>query len=156
MAALELTPVGEVFEKRALRTLTAALAQHQTKLAPEEGDPMEIESDLDDDVLVEFMERLDGEDAAADVYVAAELPRVVDVEGVRVASLFALQSALEEIEAECLVDDDVEEDEDDDEDFDDEDTIGDAVHTVASMWRMFVKAAAAALENGLCLVIRAD
>ena len=141
--------------------LTAACRRQDRKLeragAPKiaDGDDKDTISvgDLDDDVLTEFLDRLDGNDAAAEIYLPIEFDGNVEIGDLRVGSASFLLDVLDEMKDELVAEEDEdEEDEDDDEDDDDDRIAG---RDLKRAWKLFNEGAAAAVEQKLPLHVRA-
>ena len=75
---------------------------------------------MDDSALSEFMDRLEGHDIAADIYLPVEFEGIVEVAGLRVGSLPLLLEVLDELKDEL---DDEEEEAEDEESYDDDQKI---------------------------------
>lgn len=153
MAEIEIGPLTDRLSDDEI----AELARKMEKLgAPplprSEAEPATLESDLDDDALTEFYDRLDSHEVAAEIYLPIEFEGSVEVAGMRVASASALLDALEEIRDELDVDED--EDEDLDEDYDEDEDEDYLVAQMKVVWKAFYDGAHAALDRKLPLHVR--
>ena len=72
--------------------------------------------DLDDDVLTEFLDRLDGNDAAAEIYLPIEFDGTIEIGDLRVGSVIFLQDVLEEMKDELVAEEEDDEDEEEEDD----------------------------------------
>lgn len=120
MAIIELATLPDHLESEQIEAMMEALAEEASEevdLATDE-DGRIIESNIDDDVFVDFRDRLEANDLDAEVYVPVEFEDVVEVGGVRVGSTYALQLVLDSLRedffVEDLADDDTEMDDGDD------------------------------------------
>jgi len=166
----------------------AALAQHlsddeitgiEQSLAEAGAPPLDLhesaegellEGQLDDDIFIDFLDRLDASGGSADIYLPMDFDDVIDVGDRRVGSAHALMLVLESLREDFLVeDDDSNEDEDlDSEDYDsledgddessrfsvDEDSaieLKDAL--LRHVWSEMNQGAKACVRQGLCMFI---
>jgi hypothetical protein len=106
MAIIELAPLPNHLDSEQVEAMTAALHDEASEvdLATEE-DSRIIESNIDDDVFVDFRDRLEANDQDADVYVPVEFEDVVSVGGMRVGSTYALQLVLDSLREDFFVED---------------------------------------------------
>jgi len=102
---------------------------------------------VDEDAMIEFMDRLEGHDVAADLYFPVEFDGRIDAADRRIGSLMGLLEVLDEIEDS----DDPVESEDDDAMYATEMGILDARLRV--IWHAMFEDAHTALEHGLSLVV---
>jgi hypothetical protein len=112
MAIIELATLPDHLDSEEVKTVLAALneeASEAVDLATEE-DGRTIDSNIDDDVFVDFRDRLEANDLDAEVYVPVEFDDVIEVGGRRVGSTYALQLVLDSLREDFFV-----EDQDDDE-----------------------------------------
>jgi hypothetical protein len=151
MAEIEIGPLTDRFNDDEL----AELASHLEKLgAPQvprgdESQQTSLGEGLDDTALSEFMDRLEGHDAAADVYLPVEFDGLFEVAELRVSSLPMLLEVLEELKDEL---DDEEEDIDDEESYDDDQRI--LAQQLRQAWKLFYTGATTAIERHLPLHIK--
>jgi hypothetical protein len=121
---------------------------------PHPDDPSSTAVDtLDDDVLSEFLDRLDASDAAAEIYLPIEFEDVLEIAGLRIGSAPVLLDVLEELKDELDVEAEEEEEDEDDDDYDDPHTI--VVAQLKQAWKLFLAGAQAALERKLPMHIKA-
>jgi hypothetical protein len=175
MASLELTPLSEHLDDDEIEALAGALAETGAGAldVDDDGDPLIIDSALDDDIFADFLDRLEANEAYCDIYVPAEFEDAVEVAGHKVGSAHALMLVLESMKEDFFVEED-EESEDaveaDDEladDFDelDEDetsglydTAGDGAielkdEELRKMWRQMYRGAKTAVARRLALFV---
>ncbi len=155
MANIEIGPLTDRLSDDEIADLTARMERMGAPKLPD-GDDKEVASvgeGLDDDVLVEFLDRLDGHDVAAEIYLPVEFEGSIEVADLRVGSGPALLEVLEELKDELTSEGD--EDEDEEEEDEDEDR---RIHgrELRRAWKMFNDGALAALERQLPLHIRAS
>jgi hypothetical protein len=156
MANIEIGPLTDRLADDEITELKARMERMGAPKLPE-GDDKEVASvgdGLDDDVLVEFLDRLDGHDVAAEIYLPVEFEGSIEVADLRVGSGPALLEVLEELKDELTSEG---EDEDEDEEAEDEDEDR-RIHgrELRRAWKMFNDGALAALERQLPLHIRAS
>jgi hypothetical protein len=123
MAIIELATLSDHLDSEQIEATMEFLAEEVTEpvdLATDE-DGRIIESNIDDDVFVDFRDRLAANDLDAEVYVPIEFEDVAEVAGRRVGSTYALQLVLDSLREDFFVEDpgdgDTEMDEDADDDF---------------------------------------
>src|SRR5262249_40838378 len=107
---------------------------------------------LDDNVLAEFFDRLDGHDVAAEIYLPVEFEGNLEVAELRVASTPVLLDVLEELKDELDAEAEEEDEEDDESAYDDDRKIQTAQLRVA--WKLFYQGAQAAMERHLPLHVK--
>jgi hypothetical protein len=107
---------------------------------------------LDDEVLSEFFDRLEANDAAAEIYLPIEFEGVLEVGGLRIASAPVLIDVLEELKDELDIDEENVLDEDD-EDYDEDAQLLES--QLRQAWKLFYAGAQAAVERKLPLHIKA-
>jgi hypothetical protein len=151
MAEIEIGPLTDRLSDDEIADLKARMERMGAPKLPE-GDEKEVASvgdGLDDDVLVEFLDRLDGHDVAAEIYLPVEFDGAVEVADLRIASAPMLLDVLEELKDELTSEDESEEEEDEDED--------QRVHgrELRRAWKLFHDGAQAAVERQLPLHIKA-
>ena len=170
MATLELGSLSEHLEADQVKALRKALAEVGAPPLPadDHADTVVLDRDIDDDVLTDFFDRLDANDASAEVYLPIDFEDVLDVEGVRVGSLHALILVLESLKEDFFVEEDedeeeeeeeadVDEEEDDEaadlfEDDDDEVEVKD--ERLRHIWRVLHKGAKTGVRKNVCLFVR--
>ena len=148
MAEIEIAQLGDRLSDEEIVQLAGALEELGAPALPKSDDGTALSmGDIDDDVLTEFLDRLDAHDIAAAIYLPMEFDGVVEVAGMRVASAVTLIDILDEMKDELSVEEEEEEeDEDDDEDMDDEDILA---GQLKMCWRMFYDSAHTAVDKHL-------
>jgi hypothetical protein len=153
MAHIDIGPLIERLSEDEITDLKNRLDRMGAPKLPE-ADEGEVSAGdaIDDDVLTEFLDRLDGHDAAAEIYLPVEFEGAVEIGDLRVGSASFLVDVLEELKDELTSEDeDEEEDEDADEDGDER------IHgrQLRRAWKLFYENAQAALDRKLPLHVRA-
>jgi hypothetical protein len=154
MAEIELGPLTDRLSDDEI----AELAKQMEKLGAgqmphaEEGAAASVGDNIDDDVLSEFLDRLETSDAAAEIYLPLEFDDVLEVAGLRIASAPVLIEILEELKDELDIDEERIGDEDD-EDYDEDREALDA--ELRKAWKVFYATAQAAVERKLPLHVKA-
>ena len=99
MATLELGSLSEHLEVDQIKAVRKALAEVGAPPLPadDHADAIVLDREIDDDVLTDFFDRLDANDASAEVYLPIDFEDVLEVDGVRVGSLHALILVLESL-----------------------------------------------------------
>jgi hypothetical protein len=122
MATVELGSLSQHLEDDEVSAILKALKRNDVEFSPNDADTVVVAKNLDDDVVADFLDRLDAHEASADMYLPVEFDGVVKAGNFRVGSAPALVTILEEMKEELLAEDeDEDEDDDDDEDEDDDD-----------------------------------
>ncbi len=123
MALIELATLPDHLDSDQIEATMKFLAEEASEpfnLETEE-DGRVIESNIDDDVFVDFRDRLAANDLDAEVYVPIEFDDVTEVAGMRVGSTYALQLVLDSLREDFFVEDpsdgDTEMDDEADDDF---------------------------------------
>jgi len=154
MAEIELGPLTDRLSDDEI----AELARQMEKLgagqmpSAEDITAAALGDSLDDDVLSEFLDRLEASDAAAEIYLPLEFDDVLEVAGLRIASAPVLLEVLEEIKDDLDIDEERIVDEDD-EDYDEDEALLDA--NLRQAWKVFYSTAQAAVERKLPLHVKA-
>lgn len=148
MAEIEIAQLGDRLSDEEIVQLAGALEELGAPALPKSDDGTALSmGDIDDDVLTEFLDRLDAHDIAAAIYLPMEFDGVVEVAGMRVASAVTLIDVLDEMKDELSVEEEEdEEEEEDDEDEDDEDILA---GQLKMCWRMFYDSAHTAVDKHL-------
>jgi len=151
MAEIEIGPLTDRLSDDEIADLKVRMERMGAPKMPDGVDEKEVASvgdGLDDDVLVEFLDRLDGHDVAAEIYLPVEFDGAFEVADLRVASAPLLLDVLEELKDELVSEDEEEEDEEDEEQ---------RVHgrQLKRAWKLFHDGAQAAVERRLPLHIKA-
>lgn len=107
MAIIELATLPDHLDSDQAAEVTKALleeASEELNLETEE-DSRIIDANIDDDVFVDFRDRLEANDLDADLYVPVEFEDVVNVGETRVGSTYALQLVLDSLREDFFVED---------------------------------------------------
>jgi hypothetical protein len=161
MAEIEIGPLTDRLTEDELKDLAAKLEKLGAPKfnADHDSDATSVAS-VDGDVLVEFLDRLDGYDMACDIYLPVEFDGRVEVGDYTVGSATALVEILEEMKDDLAPE---EEDEDDEEDEEEEDDVDDDYaalklieEKLRRLWKVVYDGAQAALERGLPLYVLSD
>lgn len=125
MAVIELGALGNRLSDDLIADLEKALEKAGAKLPQTDAAlQVTISDTIDDDVFAEFLDRLDDEGIACDIYLPVDFDDRVEVGDFRVGAASQLLEALEELRDELAVDedeDDADEDEEEEEDDDEDD-----------------------------------
>lgn len=175
MATLELGSLEEHLDNDQIRKVRTALSEAGAPPLSEDehAESVLVERDLDDDVVTDFFDRLEANDALADIYVPVDFEDVVEVDGIRVGSSHALITVLESLKDDFLVEDEDEvevEEAEDDEDFEadafdddddgadlfgsEEDAIDLKDDRLKQVWHALNKGARASVKRNVNLFIR--
>lgn len=171
MATLELSTLSEHLEADQIKAIKKAL--HEASAGALDGDEhaetIVLDRNLDGDVLNDFMDRLDANDAAADIYLPLDFEDVLEVDGLRIGSAEALALVLDSLKEDFFVDEDEDDDDEeddeergslddeDDEDLDEEPDDDDDVvkdERLQHIWKLMAKGVKTATKRGLCLFVR--
>ena len=159
MAEIEIMPLSERLSDEEIAELAAALEEAGAPRLPRESDEgsATVSDDIDDDLMTEFLDRLEAHDIACDIYLPIEFDGRVSVEDYDVGSAQALVDALDEMRDDLFTDTDEDEEDEDDDDLDmveeDEEEILQA--KLRGLWKLMHAGAVAALERHLPLHVRA-
>ena len=170
MATLELGTLSEYLEVDQIKAVKKALAEVSAPPLPSDdhSDTVVLERDLDDDVLTDFFDRLDANDASAEIYLPIDFEDVVDVDGLRVGSAHALILVLDSLKEDFFVEEDEEDDEEEEEEEDDDEDAEDSAdlfdadvdavqlkdERLRVIWRAMHKGAKTCVKKNLCLFVR--
>ena len=173
MATVELGSLSQHLEDDEVTTILKALKRNDVEFSPNDADTVVVAKNLDDDVVADFLDRLDAHEVSADLYVPVEFDGVVKAGNFRIGSAPHLVTILEEMKEELLAedddddedldadDDDEEEDDDFEEEEDDDDDDDDASRSIRlkdeqmrGLWKLLFKAAADAASNGTVLFVK--
>ncbi len=170
MAALEIGPLSNFFEQEEIAAIDSALDKHGA--APHvdaDDDAHLVAGNLDEDVLADFRDQLEANEAGATVYLPTEFEDVFEAAGYQVGSSHALLLALANMRDDMGIDEN--EDENDEEGDDDtSDTGADAGvgyeeegsgidlkdEQMRHMWHAFYKGAHASIDRGLALIVKGE
>lgn len=170
MASIELAPLSAHLESDEVKAALASArdAGARDLALDEEGDSVILERDMDTDLFADFMDQLDANEAACDIYMPGDFEEVFEIAGYRVGSAHALVLVLEELKEDYFVDDDAEdseeaEDYEEFEDYADEDedlADGDRDETMElkdqqfrHFWKVMHNAGRTAVARGVCLFL---
>ena len=170
MATLELSTLSEHLENDQVKAVQRALAESgaPNMAADDHAETLVLDRDLDDDVLVDFFDRLDANDASADVYLPIDFEEVLEVDGIRVGSAHSLILVLESLKEDFFVEETEEEEEEEEEaeyeeeedeeggelfeSDDDEPEVKD--DRLRHIWHVMHKGAKTSVRKNLCLFVR--
>jgi hypothetical protein len=154
MAEIELGPLTDRLSDDEIAELARQMEKLGAGQMPSAGDPSAhaLGDSVDDDVLSEFLDRLEASDAAAEIYLPLEFDDVLEVAGLRIASAPVLIDVLEELKDELDIDEERVLDEDD-EDYDEEQEALDV--QLRRAWKIFHSTAQAAVDRKLPLHVKA-
>jgi hypothetical protein len=153
MAEIEIGPLTDRLGDDEIAELAARMEKLGAPQLPH-ADNSEVASvgdGLDENVLSEFLDRLEGHDAAAEIYLPVEFDGNLEVAGLRVASTPILIDVLEELKDELDSEAEEEEEEEDDA-FEDDRKILTA--QLRQAWKLFYQGAQAAMERHLPLHVK--
>jgi hypothetical protein len=144
MAEIEIGPLDDRLTDEEIAELAAQLEKVGAPQLPkgDDGHQATLGDGMDDNALSEFMDRLEGHDIAADIYLPVEFEGIVEVADLRVGSLPLLLEVLEELKDEL---DDEEEEAEDEESYDDDQKI--LAQQLRSAWKLFSTGGATAMER---------
>ena len=150
MAEVEIGPLTDRLTDDEIAELASQLEKVGAPQLPHGDDAHQASlGGVDDNALSEFMDRLEGHDAAAAIYLPVEFEITFEVADLRVASLPLLIEVLEELKDEL---DDEEEEAEDDESYDDDSKI--LALQLRQAWKLFYNGAVAAMEKHLPLHVK--
>lgn len=167
MASIEIGPLSQHLDEDEIAVVEQAFEEADIELElDEEADSRVVEGGVDEDLMADFLDQLDANDAACDLYMPMDFEEMVEAGEYRIGSAHALMLVLEEIR------DDIFEGEDDDdeageeysefEDADDEHPFGggggEAVDHLKEeqlrlLWKAMLKAARTSIREGTCLYV---
>jgi hypothetical protein len=168
MASIELGPLSRHLEDEEIRQVNAVLdeADIHPGEPTDDSDGTVLGRDLDDDLFVDFLDRLEANDASCDLYAAAEFDETLRGAGYVIGSSHALLMVLEELRDEFFESEDEEEEAEDDGDYDYEDDLDDEyggsadagpVHIkdehLRQMWKIMYRGARESIKTGLFLFV---
>jgi hypothetical protein len=152
MADIEIMPLGDRLDDEEIAELAGALEKLGAPQLPKASEELAttVTEGLDDDVLSEFLDRLEAHDAACDIYLPIEFDGRVEIGKVRVGSAPALLDLLEEMRDEIFADED-EDDLEEDDDYDEDAEILEV--QLRRVWKVLHDAVSMAVERRLPLHI---
>ena len=153
MAEIEIGPLSNRLSEDEISELRGALERlGAPALPPTDESHARPVGDVDDEVLTEFLDRLEAHDAACEVYLPVEFDGRVEVADLRVGSAVQLLEVLDEIKDDLAIGEDDDEAEPDEED----DDYGDVLQSqLRECWRAFYAGCNATLERHLPLHVKA-
>jgi len=157
MAEIELGPLTDRLSDDEITDLKARMERMGAPRLPE-GDDKEVApvgDGLDDDVLTEFLDRLDGHDAAAEIYLPVEFEGAIEIADLRVGSALFLLDVLDELKDELIAEDEDEDDEEEEEEEEDDEDRRIHGRELKRAWKLFFEGATAAVEKKIPLHVRA-
>lgn len=168
MASIELGPLSQHLDDDEIGVITQALAEADIGLdLDEEADPRLLEADVDEDIFADFLDRLDAQGAACDIYVPGDFEDIIEASGYTIGSSHALMMALDEMRDD-LVSEESEAEGEEEEEFeefeDDEDEnryvsgkSSESVHIQESelrhLWKTLYKGARVCARDNVCLFV---
>lgn len=173
MATIELAPITDHLDESQLAAMREAIRETSDKeldLSTEE-DSQIVSGNIDDDLFVDFRDRLEANDLDADLYIPVDFEDVLRVADLRVGSTYSLQLVLDSLREDFLIEDptdsetEMDEAEDDFErDIDEEDEAASYYddenggiemkdESLRYVWRLLYKAANASLAGNLSLFL---
>ena len=164
MAEIEIGPLADRLADDELAELKGKLTKlGVTSPSSEDDGGATTVASVDGDVLIEFLDRLDAEDMACDIYLPVDFDGRIEVGDYRIGSAAQLVEVLEEIKDELAPDED-EEDEVEDEDDDDEDEEEDDDYRsmklieakLRRLWKVVYDGARTAIDLRLPLYVLSD
>lgn len=167
MASLELSPLSEHLDAEEIELVNGAITETGgSELDLDESlDPVIIDRDLDDDSFADFMDRLEANDASADIYVPGDFEDVLDVSGYRVGSSHALMLILESVKDDFFVDEDEEHGDDEEIDFESLEETGEEIsepedsamelkdEEMRHIWKLMYRGAKTSVSRKICLFV---
>lgn len=147
MAEIEIMPLGERLSDDDIADLKSAIEEMGARHLPKghEDAAVTVSDSLDEDVLAEFLDRLEVHDMACEVYLPVEFDGRVEVANLRVGSAALLLEVLDEMRDELFSD------EDDDEEYaeEEEEDTNLVEGKLRHMWHVFYSGAQAAIDRRL-------
>lgn len=166
MASIELGPLSHHLDDEEITTIEEAFEEADIELElDDDADSQLLEGKVDDDLLADFLDQLDANEAACDIYVPGDFEDILEVGDYRIGSAQTLMLVLEDLRDELFGD----ESDDDDEDYGDFDEDGpdhsfagdgggESIHELKDehmrmLWKAMHKGARACLREGTCLFV---
>ncbi len=177
MASIEIAQLSAYLDEASVAAVTRAIRGESSDDVDLESneDHQVIDGNIDDDLFVDFRDRLEANELDADIYVPVDFEEVLTVSDYRIGSTIALQSVLESLREDFFIEDqddselvpnddeeeDFEDEEEEDEDEDDDpflDDEDDAIEMkdaqLRHIWRLMNQAAHDSVANNLVIFIR--
>jgi hypothetical protein len=150
MAEIEIGPLSERLTEDEIADLVIRMEKlGVSKLNMSDDEHVDMVGEgLDENVLTEFLDRLDGHEVAAEIYLPVEFDGSFEVASLRVASAPMLLDVLEELKDEL----EDEEDEMEEEDYDEDERL--MTQQLREAWKLFYQGAKGAIERQLPLHVR--
>lgn len=159
MAEIDIKPLDERFSDEEIAELAGAMEKIGAPQLPQaaEDSSASFGEGLDDDVVVEFLDRLEVHDMACELYLPVEFEGRIEAVGLRIGSSQALLEVLDEMRDELFIEDeeedeDLDEEDEEDEYEEDERDIMDA--KLKQIWKLLYAGATASVERHLPLHIK--
>jgi hypothetical protein len=151
MAEIDIGPLTDRLTDEEIAELAAQLEKVGAPQLPhgDESHQATLGDGVDETALSEFMDRLEGHDTAADIYLPVEFDGVLEVAELRIGSLPLLLEVLDELKDEL---DDEEEEAEDDDSYDDDSKILAAQLRIT--WKLFYTGATSAMDRHLPLHVK--
>jgi hypothetical protein len=159
MAEIEIGPLADRLADDELAELGRKLEKLGVTTPPSEDDSGATTlASVDGDVLIEFLDRLEAEDLACDIYLPAEFEGRIEVGDYRVGSVSALVDVLEALKDELAPDEDEDAEDEDDDDADEAEYADMKLieAKLARLWKQIYDGAQTALERRLPLYVLSD
>jgi hypothetical protein len=155
MAEIEIGPLSNRLSEEEINELRGALEKLGAPALPQSDEShARPVGDVDDEVLTEFLDRLEAHDAACEVYLPMDFDGRVEVADLRVGSAMQLLEVLDEIKDDLAIEDDEDDEERDEEEADDD--YGNVLQSqLRECWRAFYAGCNATLERHLPLHVKA-
>ncbi len=156
MAEIELAPLSDRLDEDELLKLSGLLDKAGVSYDVNSDHASQVVARrLSEDVLTEFLDRLEAHDVAAEIYLPVEFDVTVTVGDYRVGSAQSLSAALEELREELDVEEEEEGEEEEEEDDDDEDDAPIVAAQLKNIWRLLNDACEEALDRKVPLHVKA-
>ena len=172
MASIELGSLSHHLDDEEIDAVTSALADADIDLdMDDEADGRLLEGKLDEDLLADFLDRLDANGVACDIYLPGDFEDALEAGEYTIGSSHALMLILDEIRDDLFTGDDDDEEEEDAggdgeafDDFDDDDdegrfggSAGESVdiqdEQLRHLWKVLHKGARICIRDRVCLRI---
>ncbi|WP_428264075.1 hypothetical protein [Haliangium sp.] len=167
MAFIELGPLSTHLEDEEVGAITKALDDAELAVEfDDEADSRLVEGDIDEAIFADFIDRLDAQGAACDLYVPGDFEEVIEVGGYSVGSSHALMMALDELRDDLLEEEEEEDDDEEYEEFDDDEDdnrfMGSGSSESANniraselrhLWKVLYKSARSCARDHVCLFV---
>jgi len=156
MAEIEIGPLSDRLADDEMAELRKGLEKLGAPKLPieDDGAAAVIAAGLDDDVLAEFLDRLEAYDMACEIYLPTEFEGRVEVGDLRVGSTPVLIEVLEELKDELATEaDEDEENADEEDDYEDMEVFEEQLR---ELWKVVYNGARQAMERRVPLYVRGD